>query len=428
MKTLKRTRPPAHKDVSLNPLSRKGVARAKRVTGYAKRWILITIFLAIIISLFAFNPSTVLRAAPDDSAVEELSRNIDESLKNIDFGELDDITQNLGDFNLFGGDSFAIKVGKILSGEFHNDYPNLFVALLALAGGVIADVLPMVVLVVAIAILAGFMQSVKPQSGSEGVQSVIHFVTYAAVIVLVLAVSANLVAGVGKTLSGMKAQMDIIFPILLTLMATVGSAVSVSVYQPAVVMLSAGVMQIFTAVVLPLFIITLAFSVVGNLSQNARLDRFVNLFSGIFKWTVGIVFTIFLAFLTIQGISAAAHDGISIRAAKLTVSSYVPYLGGYLSQGFDLVLASSVLIKNAVGVAGLYLLLSAVVLPIIKIAAFKLGLLLASAVTQPIADEKISHFLQSVNKAFSMLVATLAGAAFMYFLTIGLVISTGNIF
>lgn len=391
--------------------------------------LLLCIVLVSAILVFLFMPQVhSVHAESSSSGADELRENVEETLKGIDFGDLDDIARELtdADFNVFKGDSFVTRVGKILSGEFVDDYPNVLAAILALFGGVILDVLPVVFLIVAVSLLCGFLNSLKSDS-SKGVHEIIHFVALAAVVVIVMVHAGNLALDVGSSLKSIKTQMDIIFPILLTLMAATGGTVSVGVYQPAVVMLSSGVMQIFTFVVMPLFFINLVFSVVGNLSPNIKLDKFTSFFTSAFKWVVGIVFTVFLAFLTIQGITAGTHDGVSIRAAKLTISSYVPFLGGYISQGFDLVLASSILIKNAVGVAGLYLLLGVVLAPVIKIAVFSLGLKLAAAITQPIGDARISNFLTSISKTFGMLVAVLIGAAFMYFLTIGLVILTGNI-
>ena len=397
-----------------------------------KRWLFLAIFLvAAVLAAICFPQENVAHAAgggETGGAIDELRENIDETLNGIDFGDLDEIARGLTDtdFNVFRGDDFGTRVGKILSGEFVNDYPNILVAILALVGGVVLDVLPVVFLIVAISLLCGFLNSLKSDSG-KGVNDIVHFAALAAVVTIVLVSAGTLSFEVGKVLSSVKTQMDIIFPILLTMMAATGGTVSVGVYQPAVVMLSTGVMQVFTFVVMPLFFITLVFGVVGNLSPNVKLDKFTGFFTSAFKWVIGVVFTVFLAFLTIQGITAGAHDGVSIRAAKLTISSYVPFLGGYISQGFDLVLASGVLIKNAVGVAGLYLLLGVVLGPVIKIAIFCLGLKLAAAITQPIGDARISNFLTSINKAFSMLAAVLIGAAFMYFLTIGLVVVTGNV-
>ncbi|MCL2569842.1 MAG: stage III sporulation protein AE [Firmicutes bacterium] len=393
-----------------------------------RRVIVSLTILAVVFSLMLMQDVAIAIASTNQNIIEELERNVNDSLNNIDFGELDDILAGIGSgFNLFGEDSFMQRVSRIISGEFQTEHNNMFSALFALFGSAIFGFLPIIMLIVGVAIFSGLMQALRHHNSGEGVRNIIHFVTYSAIVVIVMYGVASMIATVTGTLNSIRTQMDIIFPILLTLMVASGGQASSSVYQPAVVILSNGVMQIFTLIVMPLFIITLIFSIVGNLSNTNRFDKFVSFFTSAYKWILGLTFTIFLSFLAIQGITASAHDGISIRAARFTISSYVPFLGGYLSQGFDLVLASSILIKNAVGLAGLYLLLGVVLAPIIQIAVFSLGLKLAAAITQPIADERISNFLSTVNKAFSMLAAILIGVAFMYFLTIGLIIMTGNV-
>jgi stage III sporulation protein AE len=359
----------------------------------------------------------------------DLKDNVKETLDAIDFGNLDEMTADLGltDMGIFAGESFTHKIGHILDGSYAADFPNIFSALVHIFGGTVLNVLPMIVLIIGITILGGFVQSLRAETAGTGVRDIIHFVTYAAVVIIVLYAVTDAIVMAGKTLSSIKTQMDIILPILLTLMVTVGASTSSSVYQPAVALLSNGVMQIFTYIIMPIFIITMIFSVVGNLSATTKYDKFVGFFSSLYKWILGITFTVFLGFLSIQGITAGTHDSISIRATKFTMSSYVPILGGYLSQGFDLVMASSVLIKNAVGLAGLYLMFSVVLAPVLKIVVFTLGLKLAAAVTQPLADGRVSNFLTSITKSFNMLLAVIIGAAFMYFVTIGLIIVTGNV-
>ncbi|MCL2587270.1 MAG: stage III sporulation protein AE [Firmicutes bacterium] len=408
--------------------TKKVIRKKPRIT---RRMILIMLFIGLVFAFTVTPLSSVVFAntGGGSNVTGDLENNVNNTLGGINMGDLDQIVNNLENAprNIFGGSSFSQRVGQILSGEFAEDYPNLFSAILALFGAFVLDILPVIMLIIGVAILSGFFQNLKSEQSGEGVKNIIHFVTYASVVVIVMVVVGGLVIQVSGALNSMRTQMEIIFPILLTLMVAVGGFASAGVYQPAVAVLSNGVMVIFSTVVMPLFIITLVFSVVGHLSPSHRLDKFVSFFHSAFKWIIGIIFTVFLAFLTIQGITAGVHDGISIRAARFTIGSYIPYLGGYLSQGLDLILASSILIKNAVGMAGLYLLVAVVLAPLAKIIIFSLGLKLAAAVTQPIADERISNFLTSINKAFGMLASILIGSAFMYFITVGLVIVTGNV-
>src|SRR5699024_3736126 len=126
----------------------------------------------------------------------------------------------------------------------------------------------------------------------------------------------------------------------------IGGTVSVSVYQPAMALLTGTIINLFTMVLLPIFIFSTVFSVVSNLSNTIKLDKFTNFFNSLYKWLSGLIFTIFTAFLSVQGITAGSVDGISIRTAKYAIRSYIPILGSYLSDGMSIILASSNLIKN----------------------------------------------------------------------------------
>jgi stage III sporulation protein AE len=349
--------------------------------------------------------------------MKDLTEAVESTLEKIDFGDLKGAS-------VFGGESFTDVIGQILSGSFFEKYPNILAGIWGLVGGVVISVLPIVVLITAITILCGFVDTMK--NDSKGVFNVIYFVSYSAVVLIVVGSVVDLVSTVGGTLNQLKTQIDVIFPIILTLMVASGANASATVYQPAVAVLSSGIMQIFSYIVMPLFIISFVFSVVSNISPNAKLDRFVGFFNSCFKWVVGVCFTVFFAFLTVQGVTAGSYDGVTIRATKMTVSGFVPIVGGYISQGFDLIMASSVLIKNAVGLSGIFLLVGIILSPIIKVVVFSLAIKLASAITQPVADSRISNFLDSINKCFSMLTACLIGAAFMYFVTLSLFIMTGN--
>ena len=346
----------------------------------------------------------------------ELAEVVNDTLSQIDFGDL-------ANLSVFGGENFWTVLGKILSGEYFQQYPDVLSGIWALLGSVILAVLPLVVLVVAITILCGFVGTVK----KEGVGNLVFFVAYAAVVLIVVGSVTDLIKMVGNTLDIIKAQVDLVFPIILTLMVTGGASTSASIYQPGVAVLSSGVMQIFIWVVMPLFIVSMAFSVVSHLAPQTKLDKFVSFFNSLFKWIIGVCFTVFLSFMAIQGITAGSFDSISIRATKMTMSGYIPIVGGYMSQGFDLMMASAVLIKNAVGLSGILLLLGLVLAPIVKIVVFSLAIKLAAAVTQPIGDSRISNFLTTINKSFGMLVACLLGVAFMYLVILALFIMTGNV-
>ena len=131
--------------------------------------------------------------------------------------------------------------------------------------------------------------------------------------------------------------------------------------------------------------------------------------------------------MSIQGITAGSVDGISIRTAKFAIKSYVPILGSYISDGFGLILASSNLIKNAVGAGGLLLLVATVISPLLELIIFMLALKLIAGIVEPLGNGGVANFVSSLSKSMTLLISLLIGVAFIYFIMLGLIMCSANI-
>ena len=328
---------------------------------------------------------------------------------------------------LFSSGSFLDKVNSVISGEYADSSESFFSAVTSIFWKGLKNFLPIMASIISIAILGGMISNLKPATNEKSVGNIIHFVTYGVVIIFLGTTLVQIISTTSTTLTTIKNLFDQIFPILLTLLTAIGGTVSVSIYQPAIALLSNLIVSLITYILLPLFIFSIVFSLVGNLSNNVKLDKFVSFLQGTFKWTIGLCFTIFLGFFSIQGIMAGAFDGLSIRTAKYAIKSYIPIVGGYVSDGLSIIMASSMLIKNAVGGVGLFLLLSTVLSPVINLVVFMLLLKFMAGLIEPIGDKKIANFISDMSKSLSMLVALLVAVSFMYLVLTGLVMCSANL-
>lgn len=360
---------------------------------------------------------------------DDLQQEIKDQLDGLDLDSLDKILAGFstGQLALFGGNSFLEKIEKLLSGDFDNG-KSVWTNLLNIFLDNLLGLLPIISLIIAISLLGNMIQGLKPSSSGKSISSLIHFVTYGFIVVLVLSIVIKMISTTTGSILSIKAQMDAIFPLLLTFLTAIGGTVSSSVYQPAMALLSGVIINLFTYVLLPLFIFSIVFSIVSNLSNTVKLSKFTAFFDSTFKWLTGLIFTIFTAFLSIQGITAGSIDGISMKTAKYAIRSYVPLLGSYLSDGMGLILASSNLIKNAVGAAGLFMLLATILSPLIELIIFMLALKLIAGIVEPLGSRQIANFISSISKSMVLLIVILIAVAFIYFIMIGLVMCSANLF
>lgn len=379
---------------------------------------------------FQFFPDVAYAESEEAQELEEqLTEEVDKQLSNLDFSSIENILSGISEDakELFSSGSFLDKVNSVISGEYADSSESFFSAVTSIFWKGLKNFLPIMASIISIAILGGMISNLKPATNEKSVGNIIHFVTYGVVIIFLGTTLVQIISTTSTTLTTIKNLFDQIFPILLTLLTAIGGTVSVSIYQPAIALLSNLIVSLITYILLPLFIFSIVFSLVGNLSNNVKLDKFVSFLQGTFKWTIGLCFTIFLGFFSIQGIMAGAFDGLSIRTAKYAIKSYIPIVGGYVSDGLSIIMASSMLIKNAVGGVGLFLLLSTVLSPVINLVVFVLLLKFMAGLIEPIGDKKIANFISDMSKSLSMLVALLVAVSFMYLVLTGLVMCSANL-
>ncbi|HIY99481.1 MAG TPA: stage III sporulation protein AE [Firmicutes bacterium] len=405
-------------------MKRTGFIRRRRIP-----CALIAAFVILLLILVGVAGGPVAEAdaytPEEEAALEELQDKVDELLEALDTEELQAYLDSLTEFS---GMDIKETLSSVITGDFALDYSSLWQSALALVFNEGRAMLPAFAVVLAAALLCGILNSAKNGFLQSTMSDIINFVTYIAVGAVVLAVLTGVLQTGFSAMGSMQRQMEIVYPVLLTLMAASGGSVSAGVFRPAVAFLSSAVCEMFTAIVLPASVVVIVLAFVGNLSPDVRTEKLGDLFKSINKWLIGLTLGLLTLFLTVQGIASSQYDGLSLRAIKYLVSGSVPIVGGFLSGGLDLVLAGSALIKNAVGSFAVFLLFGALLRPVLLFAAFQLFLRLCAAATEPVGG-KVSAFLSRLATDSGFFLAGLLCIAFLYFLTLVLLVcSTGVIF
>lgn len=349
---------------------------------------------------------------------DDLNDNIDEGLNNIDFSEVNDVASD------FFGD-VAQKVRSIINGEF-DDVNSFWEIVGSLFGEGVRELLPQLISVFVVLVILGLIRKSGGGLISDSTDSVVSFVGVTVVLASVLSMIVEVYKQIFSMLNRVATLSEVSSPILLTLLVANGGTASSSVCQPSMVMFSTMVIEFIKSVVLPMSVFALVFTAVSNISSNVRVNKASAFFTNAASWLLGVLFMLFSAVTTVQGISAATIDGVSVRAAKFATKSYIPILGGYLADGFDIVAASTLLIKNAFGAVTLLILLFAVIKPLVGTLCLNLGLQAVAALSEPIVDEKYVRLLGGMSKTLTFLSVLVIAVSFMFGLLTLIAICSAN--
>lgn len=390
----------------------------------------------IIISLIAILmiiPTNIIKASTtQESRVdirEEIQKIAEEQLDILNIDQWNEFNKNLDNYQdgLLTNANLKETIINLVTGKFELNWKKIYESLGKAFFTEIKLNLSLMAKIFAIAIFTGILSNFKTNFSDSTVGELAWIVCYIMIVILIIQ-SITVVLNVGKnTIEQMTSFMQILFPALLALLIGMGGIASSGVMQPATALLT-GVTGIFLKnIMIPLIFLSTILVLISNINDNISLVNLSKLTRNICSWVLGIVFTIFIGVLSVQGIIAASFDGVSIRTTKYAIETFVPVVGKMFSQTVDVIISSSLMLKNAVGVVGLIVAISICLYPILKILSLMAVYKLSSALLEPVSDKRVVNCLNEIGSVLVILLVTLLGIAILFFLTIALLIGLGNI-
>ncbi len=381
-------------------------------------------YLSLILFVFLFFtcPISDVRAAADTITQDELDRFVEEQIDALELEALQKYIDSLGDFS---SGNIKERLLAYMRGD-GVDVQEFGETLLNILLSKLVSLAPSFACIIALALLSGLISMLGSPTNGITTSNTIFMIAYASALIPLLSVILECFTQTFKTMREIKTQMELIYPIMLTLMAASGGTLSASICKPAVTFFSNSIMSVVTSVILPLTLLIVVLSVASKLNRELKIDRFGAFFKSINKWLLGICVSVFGLFFTLQGFTSSSYDGIVKRVAKYAVGNGVPIIGGFLSGGFDLAVAGSVLIKNSIGGIGVFILVAVLFEPIVLLFATTLLLRFSCAVTQLFGDGRISDILGETADNLRYCTAGILFTAFLYFLTIAIMIASSE--
>ncbi len=382
------------------------------------RWEFILIFISLCIAvlpvIFPRGQPVFAVKAEEIAPNKELEETIGEQLDKLDLEALEKYVASLKQFS---DKSVADRLLEYIKGSKF-DYQSFGSELMKILFAKVGEILPAFACIMAVTLLSGLLSTLKSSGAAHTSSEMIFLITYVASLIPLLGVLTEIFTQAMGSVTSMQKQMQIVYPLMLTLMTASGGTVSAAVCRPAVAFFSTTIVSVIVGVVFPLAIVIIVFSMTGKLTNELKIGKFTAFFKSINKWIIGICVSVFGIFFTLQGITSATYDGVVRRAAKYAIGNGVPIVGGFLSGGFDLAVAGGILIKNSLGSMSIFLMISVLFEPLVLLIAVNLLLRLVAAITQPFGDSRISDFLGETAENLHYCTAGLLFTAFLYFLSI----------
>lgn len=243
------------------------------------------------------------------SFIEEAKKYSSNVYKDIDFNEL---------FN-------SAITGNINNKTIIND-------ILKILGKEIVGSVAVIGSIILIIIIHSIFKSLSEGLENKTISQITYYIQYILIVTLIMTNFSNILIMIKESIQNLVGFMNNLIPILITLMLTTGNIVSANLMQPIILFIITFIGNFITTIIIPLVLIATALGIISKISDKIQIDKLSKFLKLSVVWILGVILTIFVGLISVEGSLSSSVDGITAKTTKAAVSSFIPVVGKILRR------------------------------------------------------------------------------------------------
>ena len=247
------------------------------------------------------------------------------------------------------------------------------------------------------ALLAGLIQSF-----SHNTKKLVHLVGALMVGVLIVK-PANSMLQLGlDTAREMTQYGNLLLPVMTGALAAQGGATASAALYAGTALFSGILSSVISKLLIPMLYIYICLVIADCALDKTPLKDLHGLVKWLMTWVLKIALYVFTGYLGISGVVSGTADAAAVKAAKLTISGFVPVVGGIISDASEAILVSAGTVKSTAGIYGILALICILVGPFLKIGLQYVLLKATGGICAVFGVKSISDLIKNVSGAMGI--------------------------
>ena len=219
-----------------------------------------------------------------------------------------------------------INVSDVLNSAINGkvDNSNILKKILNLFGKEIVSSLKTIIVVLTIVLIHSIIKVVAENLETSNISKIVYYVQYILIVTIIMSNFSDLILSITNTIQNLVGFMNTLVPLLITLMIYTGNIATSSLLEPIILFIIEFISNIIVNLILPGVSIITAIIIVSKLSDKVQINKLAKFLKSSIVWFLGIVLTVFVGVISLEGTLASSVDGITAKTAKVAVSSMIP--------------------------------------------------------------------------------------------------------
>ena len=271
--------------------------------------------LFIVLIILAIYPISYVRA---ENLTQQMIKEEKDSFGINDFvNETEKYTNDfLDDINI------SEVLNSAITGKVDNN--SILKKILEIFGKEIVSSLKTIIAVLIIVLIHSIIKAVAENLETSNISKIIYYVQYILIVTIIMSSFSDLILSITNTIQNLVGFMNTLVPLLITLMIYTGNIATSSLLEPVILFIIEFISNIIVNLILPGVSIITAIIIVSKLSDKIQINKIAKLLKSSIVWFLGIVITVFVGVISLEGTLASSVDGITAKTAKAAVSSMIP--------------------------------------------------------------------------------------------------------
>ncbi len=270
------------------------------------------------------------------------------------------------------------------------------------------------------------LTSLTGSSGHDALAGVGNTVGALSICCIIITPVCALISSAGEVISAITGFSALYIPVMAGLLAGSGHQGSASSYYTLLMGSSQVITQLSDKFIIPMINVFTLLSVSASLSSEVKMSSLCSAVYKFVKWTLTFVMSIFATVLTAQTFASSSMDRVSKRALSFTVSSFVPAVGGVLSETLGAFAGSLEMLRSG---AGVFIIIACgfIVLPVlIECILWRGVLVVLAAAGETFGTDRMKTVFSMLSDAVGMLTAVLLCVLSVFIISTVIIMIVGS--
>lgn len=221
------------------------------------------------------------------------------------------------------------------------------------------------------------------------------------------------------TLDSLTAFMAAYIPLCTSVSAASGNAGSGASFYTSAVFVCEVIALVTSRLLFPAVSVLTALVIVGAVDDTMELSSCAATVKQTVNLALSALMCLFTGYMAVSGAAASSADSLRAKGVRFAASSFIPVIGGAVSESLGTVQASLSVIRTSVGAVGIILIAATVLPPLISIIAVRLTLTAGKLVCDAFGQQRPSKLIEGLGSVLSIMMSLLVCFAMMFVIATG---------